>query len=344
MKFCVTPELATLFRTIRSQNSVSAKELASHLGKSPSFISKLESGMIKYIQKEVLTDLLLFISRSGDFYGEVLPGLFRALQSFMEDSRMPDQLWLLQYDVVERPVRIPAAMAEDLAARLAALHVTATEAVGFINENVDSEMANAFPVNETVTVDSQAGPRLLFRSELSPREAEHILSVPDYETQLMQLINLVYIMFRFSLYGKERRKMPPEQAIQVLKNTDQYLERYQVNSLVRFVGLIASEGYTRRQVPLLSAVPASAQRLTADVTAFFEEAASVNALNTAKVLQNFTDMLAWDPAFTLKLLGLPFADLEGLSYQNKRKLLDEIAELVNRYDGLSDFEKKWEDY
>lgn len=344
MKFCVTPELATLLRTVRSQNNVSAKELALHLGKSPSFLSKLEGGMIKYIRKEMLTDILLFISRSEDFYGEALPSLFRTLRSFMEEDRLPAQLWLLQYDVAERPVRIPASMAEDMAQRLAALEATAADTAGFINENVDSEMANAFPVNEMVTIDSQAGPRLLFRTELSPKEISDILSVPNYETRLMSLINLVYIMFRFSVYGKERRKMPPDLAIQVLKNTDQYLDRYQVNSLVRFAGLTSSEEYTRRQMPLLSTVPASAQRLAADVSAFFEEAASVNALNTAKVLKNFTEMIAWDPAFTMKLLSLPFADLEGLSYQNKRKLLDELTELLNRYDSLSDFEKKWEDY
>lgn len=315
MKFCVTPELATLFRTVRSQNNVSAKELASYLGKSPSFISKLEGGMIKYIEKETLTDILLFISRSDDFYGEVLPGLFRTLRSFTGEERIPAQIWLLQYDVAERPVKIPAEMEEDLAGQLKTLQITVEEAAEFINENVDSEMANAFPVNEIVSIDSQGGgSRLLFRSDLPVKEMVDILSVPGYETQLMNLLNLVYIVFRFALYGKDKRKMPPDKAIQVLKSTDRYLDRYEVNSLVHFGRLTSSEGYTRQQIPLLSSVPVSAQRLTADVTAFFEEAASVNALNTAKVLKNFTDMLAWDPAFVMKLLGLPFADLEGLSY------------------------------
>lgn len=263
MKFCVTPELATLFRTIRSQNGVSAKELASHLGKSPSFISKLEGGMIKYIKKETLTELLLFISKSGDFYGEVLPNLFRTLQSFMEETRIPAQIWLLQYDVVERPVQVPARMAEDLAKQMDALHVTVEEIAGFMNENLDSEMAHAFPVNEIVSIENQGGPRLLFRSELPAKEVENILSVREYGTQLMHLISLVYTVFRFSLYGKEKRKMPPDYAIQVLKNTDHYLDQYEVNSLAHFGGLTSSEGYTKQQVPLLSAVPASAQRLTA---------------------------------------------------------------------------------
>ena len=344
MKFNVTLELATLLRTLRTQNNVSAKELATHLEKSPSFISKLESGMVKFIKKETLTDIFLFLSDSDDFYGEVLPNLFRVLRSFMEDERISAQSWLLQYDVVERSVSVPPAMAEDLAHKLEDLGVTAAEFVAFINENVDSETADAFPVNQMVAINNQGGSRLLIRSDISLREVEHILSTKETRTELMTLLTLIYTLFRFSIYGKEKRKMPPDLAIQVLKSTDRYLEQYGIRSLISFSQLTSSEEYTRQQIPLLSSVPASAQQLIADISSFFGEISAKNPLNTAKILQNFADMLAWDPAFTMKLLGLPFTDLEGLSYQNKRKLLEEITELLNRYDSLSDFEKKWEDY
>ena len=42
----VTPELAETLRGIRLQNKIQAKNLAAHIGKSPAFISKLESGNI----------------------------------------------------------------------------------------------------------------------------------------------------------------------------------------------------------------------------------------------------------------------------------------------------------
>ena len=42
----VTPELTETLRGIRLQNKIQAKNLAAHIGKSPAFISKLESGNI----------------------------------------------------------------------------------------------------------------------------------------------------------------------------------------------------------------------------------------------------------------------------------------------------------
>lgn len=344
MKFSVTPELTTLLRTIRTQNNISAKDLAAHLEKSPSFISKLESGMVKFIKKDTLTDILTFISGEADFYGEVLPSLFRVLQSFMECDRLTSQVWFLQYDVVERRVSVPKEMARDMTKKLEMLQVTPNEITDFINKNIDSETADAFPVNQVLSIDYQGSSRLLFRSEVSRQEVEHILSADGYTTELMTLMSLVYTLYRFSLYGKEHQKMPPELAVQVLRNTDRYLEQYGMNSLVPFGRLTSSEEYTQRQIPLLSVVPDTAQQLITEITGFFVEASSRNALNTAKVLKNLSSMLSWDPGFTMKLLGLPFADLEGLSYQNKRGLIDEITELINRYDALSDFEKKWEDY
>ena len=40
----VTPELTEILRSIRLQNKIQAKLLAEHIGKSPAYISKLESG------------------------------------------------------------------------------------------------------------------------------------------------------------------------------------------------------------------------------------------------------------------------------------------------------------
>ena len=60
----VTPELAETLRGIRLQNKIQAKSLAAYIGKSPAFISKLESGNIQTIDtKELYSILQLFLER-----------------------------------------------------------------------------------------------------------------------------------------------------------------------------------------------------------------------------------------------------------------------------------------
>ncbi len=54
--------------------------------------------------------------------------------------------------------------------------------------------------------------------------------------------------------------------------------------------------------------------------------------------------LDWDQAFMRKLMSLPFSELEGLSYSNKRQLLSRIEDLIQSYKDLPSEQKSWETY
>ena len=344
MKLKVTPELATLIKTLRTQNNVSAKDLAFHMGKSPSYLSKLEGGTVKYIQKSDLTDILTFISEGEDFFEEILPNALRVLQSFMQPERIIAQPWLMQYDVIERKITVPGEMVIDMKRRIKELHTNISEIVEYINENFDSEMSNAFPANEVVEMDYQGTRRILIRAQVSEKEVEKIFSPQETVTDYIIIDYLVYIIFRFELFGKEKRKMPPEKASEVLRYTDAYMEHYEIRSLTGFMHIISSDEFIERQLPTVSIFQSANTVLMNEIIDFFEEAETRNALNMTKVLKNFHEMIMWDPAFTLKILGLPFAELEGLSFQQKKKLAEEISELLDKYDKMSELEKKWENY
>ena len=344
MKLKVTPELATLIKTLRMQNNISAKDLASHMGKSPSYLSKLEGGTVKCIQKTDLTDILTFISEGKDFFDEILPNAVRVLQSFMEPERIIAQPWLMQYDVIERKVAVPNEMVADIKRRMKELHTNISEIVEYINENFDSEMSTAFPANEVVEMDYQGTKRLLIRAQVSEKEMEKIFDLQDTFTDYIIINYLIYIIFRFEVFGKEKRKMPPEKASEVLRYMDVYMEQYEIRSLTGFMHIISSDEFIERQMPTVSIFQSANTVLMNEIVEFFKEAETRNALNTTKVLKNFHEMIMWDPAFTLKILGLPFAELEELSFQQKKKLIEEISELLDKYDKLSELEKKWENY
>lgn len=344
LKYSVTPELAILLKTLRMQNGVSAKDLAQAVGKSPSYISKLEAGDVKHIQKELLTSIITFISGGGDFYEDCLANAVKVLNSFIEPERRPEQLWLLQYDIVDRPLTMPAAMAEDLTSRLKELDVSVEKLVDYINQNLDSEMSSGFPDNVLISVAYEEGNRLLLRVHLEQDAIEKLLKKKDLNTNYLTINTIVHMVMRFTNYGDVLEKLPVEKAVQVLEDTSAYMQQFGVHSLTGFSHMLSSKEFIERQQPLAFPFERVEDSTVNDAILFFKEAMEHDAVNTKKALNSFVDALNWDPGFTMKLISIPFSDLEGLSFQNKRKLLEEIGEVVERFNQMSDYEKKLESY
>ena len=345
MKFRVTPELSTVIKMLRLQNNVSAKELAEYLGKSPSYISKLEGGDVKTIQKADLMEILTFISEGEDFYEDVLAGVVKTLNSFMDPAKMVDQIWLLQCDIVDRPIAVPAAMVDYANGKLDQLGITVEQLVDFINKNVDSEMSGAFPVNEVVAMDYEGKSRILIRVRLEAEQLKQLLNKKTQTTSYLTITNIAFTLDRLETYGADLRKMPPEEATIVLRDVAAYMEQFNIHSLTGFSHMLSSEAFIQQQEALAYGTFSSAKTETINtIVELFNEASTHDSLNTAKMLNTYVDTLNWDPAFALKLLGLPFSKLEGMSFQQKKNLLDEIYALVDKYDNLSDFDKKYESY
>lgn len=340
MKFDVTPELSTLLKTIRMQNNISAKNLASGLGKSPSYISKLEGGDVKTIREEHLTAILEYISEGSDFYEDILPNAVRVLYSFIEPARLVDQVWLMQYDVVSRQVTVPEGMADDILAHLKEKGITVGELAEVVNANIDSEMSASFLPNEIVSLDYEGQTRLLIRADFSKKELEQVLSKKNLTTSYFCVYCMAHSMFRMLHFPGVNKKLPPEDAALLLRLVAAYMEQWNLHSLVGFSHMLSSDEFIRRQAPLASAGTSAIDH----IAEIFREASAHDAVLTAKQLNTFYDTLSWDTAFAMKLIGISFSELEGLSYHNKKKLLEEIQTLITRFDHMSEFEKKLENY
>ncbi len=344
MKFTVTGELAVLIRTIRTQKGISAKELAVFIEKSPSYVSKLESGDVKNIQKKDLTRIFTFLTGGENFYEDVLPAVVRVLMSFMPGERLPEQVWLLQYDTADRPVLVSEEMAENLKERLEELGLEAEGLAAVMNENFDSELSSAFPANEIIPFDQQGSTRILVRLEMNPKDISRILSGVDRNTTYLVIYGISHMLIRLEKFGSVSYKLPPENAVEILRDTSAYLEKYQVHSLIGFSRMLSSRDFISRQVNMANTFDSVSSDLMNSIMEFFQEALKFDTLGVTQTMDAFVKSLSWDPAFILKLIKLPFYKMEGLSYYQKKNLIYEITELLEKYDQMSDFEKKLEIY
>lgn len=339
MKFSITPELAKLIKTLRVQSGVSAKDLAERIGKSRSYVSKLESGSIRSIDRDALTRVLCVAADDDDLYGGVLPAAVKLLRSTMEPQRMVDQMWLMEYDVIERTVSVPAPMSDDIRRTLDQAHISAARLVAFANANIDSQTPLSTPANELVIEGDRGKSRLLARIQISEDEVNRLME-GGATTSYFMLYVIVHALFRLRLYPSVETKLPPDDAARVLRCVASYMDRWDIHSLVGFSHFLSSDEFIAYQTPLAGAAPDVFDRIASQL----REVASYDSANALTRLNAFDETLSWDPAFALKVMGLPFSHLGDMSFANKRALLAEIEEAVNRYTRMDDIERKMESY
>lgn len=340
MKFTVTPELATLLKTLRAQSGVSAKDLASHLKRSPSYVSKLESGFLKSVQEDTLTDMLVYISEGDDFYGEVLPNVFRVLEAIMDPQRLVAQSWFLQYDVVERRVPVSEGMVDDIRRQMDRLDIGAGELSAFVDGNFDSELSDDFPVNQIVVLEYEGKPRLTYRAEVSEDELSRFLRKKVKDCRYMFLNNVLFALFRMENYPDVEGRLPPDEATVVLRCMADYMDQQGIHSLASFSHMLSSESFIERQKVLLGGRADVPSRIAATL----QEVVDADPLTTINQLNVFCETLNWDPAFAVSLMSIPFSDLGSMSHRNKARLLEDVRALVDSYEKLPDIQKKIEHY
>lgn len=338
-KFRVTPELALLLKTLRAQSDLPAKRVAELLGKSPSYVSKLENGEVKTIRRDVLVRVLEIVA-GGALYETALPTAMRALAAFMEPSRLIDQAWLLRLDVVEREVAIPPEMARDMIANMKRVHATPEDLVRLANRNLDTDLTSSFPPNEVVVVDYGGTSRLSVRVDLGEGQVARAFSDRGAHLPYLGVNCLVFAMFRLLRHPDLEGKMPPGQAAEVLRSTASYLDRWGIHSLTGFSHLISSDEFIARQEPLSR----SGSRVVELIAEALDEAVGHDGLAVASQLDAFLRTLRWDPAFALKLMGMPFSELGEMGFRAKSRMLDEIGAVLERYDELPDIDKRFEEY
>lgn len=340
MKLEVTPELAKVLKTMRVQNGVSARDVASHLGKSPSYVSKLEGGGVHSIDKDCLVDLLKFVSSGAGIYEVALPNAARLLENTVDVDRLVNQTWLMQLDVIERPVSIPFDMTRDIAANLHKMQVSSKDLASYINANLDSQMPASFPANQFTVIEYDGRPRLLASVDIPESLVGNVVAGETLETGYYVVYNIVYAMFRMQNFPDEMDKLPPEKVTTVLRCTAAYMDRWGIHSLVGFSHFISSDDFIQYQLPLASGMSG----IVGHIAEQLDEIASIDSLSAINQLNVFSETLQWDPAFALKIAGIPFSSLGDMSFANKQRLLHEIIDLVDRYDNMDELERRLESY
>lgn len=347
MKFKVTPQLPIVIKTMRNQNNISSKELAYHIEKSFSYVSKLESGDVKNLLEEDLTKILIFINGGGDLFEDVLPQVVRTLRSFCPPEEMINQLWLFHYDAAIRPVKLPDEMIDDMNEKLNSCNTSYEQFAEQINKNADSELSEDFAPNEVLALEHYGKTRIMMRSYVQINQIEDIFNKVNTSTTYSMVQFIVYELHRLMMYPKRESKLASEQAREVLKASAAYMDRFNIHSLTNFAHLLSSDEYIDNMtggINVVSSLNTTNDFALNELIKILNEAIKHEPLRTSQAIDNLRDNFMWDASFTLSVMSIPFNRLETLSYTHKKDMLKQINKLFEKYEAMSDFEKKFELY
>jgi len=343
----VTSELADVLRSIRLQNKIQSKALASYIGKSPAYISKLESGNIQTIDNRELYSILQFISCSENNPTELAERVYASLKFKYSKEEIDEQLWFTNYDTVDRQIPISESLIDDIKHRMEDNGITHQQLLDRIN-------ANEALSNEEIIDDSIICNQWYHQSRLDG--SAQSIKIKMTESQLEAILNrgidvspyvfvfcILFYILKVEKYNAQIQ-ISDDEYKELMAKTTSLLNQHKFFSIAEKDALVSGKQSKDEIVDLLSAFDKDNIEIINDIISGFQFASEYNIKATNEQLKNFSKNMHWDLGFMLKIISMDFSTLEKTSVSNKRNLIAAVQQLLNEYGEIPDDQNKIETY
>lgn len=350
-KFEVTPELANMIKSARVQNDITAKAVAEHIGKSQSYLSRLENASIKTIEEGILTSIFRFIyQKKGDSLSldSILEKIYSTIEVQYTDEEINQQLWWDTYDTVLRRIPVPGELINYILSVIDQNNINISELCRRINANeaiyprVKNE--DSFPFNEWCAFTKNHKKEMLFiKLKIEEDDIRKVLDRKETSTSYMTMKAILYYLNKMIMYGD---------SVEVGEEADDILNTTARNCLNEFRFFSISEKYRLKKIAtsieeeerLISSFDRENQQLINRVLEVYKLYTDMDIALSNKMLMKYIENLEWDMGFMMAVLGTNFNELKDTSFSMKKRLLGEIRKLVNEYKELPDEERKLNRY
>ena len=351
-KYDVTPELGEIIKTVRIQNHVSAKSIAEHIGKSQSYVSKLEKGAIKTIKEEELTSIFRYILGSQknfqEFLDSALGTIFETLELRYSDEEIDEQIWFDNYDTVLRQIPLPNELINSINDRMRSIGLSVETLCARINANegIAPEVAQLekYPFNVWCPyVVDQKIKYSFIKMQVTVSEVTSILEGRISTSNYVTLLAIVYYLTKIEKCG-ERVNISESEESSIKNCAKEYLNYYRFFSIAEKNKLRRQAHSKAEQDALLSSFDQENNNLINSVLTAFKLYSEIDITFVNRSLKAFVSNLKWDPGYMMRLLSIPFSELEISSFTVKKQMLSEIEAVANRFGDLPSEQKVLETY
>lgn len=334
----ITPELSETLRNLRLEHKIQAKQLAEHIHKSRAYISRLENHTLQTIDSEELLSILKYILGDSENNDSLLNEIYEILEFKYSKKDIKEQVWLTNYDTVDRSIPVP----KDLVKELNDL----SDSLGISREYLLTRI-NA---NEALTQAERDDPSIPFNIWHERKGSYHPL---DCFIKIKLNINVLngildgtldtspyIVLFCIVFYILKIQKFDTQVSISEDAYSDLYndaidlLNKHKFYSIAEKRRLLSATNNEAEQKAFLSVFDIENRECLERINSQFQRISEYNIKLANKALASFANNLDSDIGFMMRIISLDFAHLDSLNVSNKKALLNEIEEMIKRYERL----------
>ena len=342
-KIMITGELAEAIRGLRNENKVSAKSLAEHIGKSQSYVSKLEKGHLKTISKSELDNILSFVIHDSHSYLDRVNEILKLATYRYSSKEMEEQVWFSNYSSVFCEIPIPSELIDDINQRMKEHNIsveylcTRINANEFIMSDIDIQnlVESKYPINEWFEYP-QGSKKIIIIMRVKLERLIKVLEKKFTSVNYVLLQAVTQYLFKIMRY-KDLVNISVDESEMIARDAKSYLQFYNYYPI--------SEKYRRIQAAEQLSIPDQENQYEISrLNEFIRIRSDLNLERTNKNLISLNRNIEWNSAFIEKMVTLPFADLGSTSYSFNKKILDQFEDILNKALCAPTKEKMLEEY
>jgi len=343
----VTPELADTLRSIRLQNKIQAKALATHIGKSPAFVSKLESGNIQTIDTTELYEIINFVLGDTDDQAELAEKIYASLKFKYSKEEIEEQLWFTNFDTVERQIPVPGSLIDELIRIMETNQISYEYLLKRINSNEalteEENEDDSIVYNQWYYQNRQGGSGSSIKIKMEEGQLQSLLSKKSDVSPYVFILCTALCLLKIDRFG-DQVQISPEDYQELMANAIDLLNTHKFFSISEKDRLLSGRRTQDEISDILSTFDRDNIEILNEIISGFQFASECNIKTTNNQLKKFCENMHWDLGFMLRIISLDFKNLEKTSVSNKRKLIKAFEELIAEYAQLPDEQNKIEIY
>lgn len=345
-KIPLTTEVSEAIRELRLQNKIASKEVAGVLGRSASYVSKIENGLIKTISEEELDLILQIIFPSSKSPQERLDKLVEfQIKKYGVDSS-EDKAWFYNLDTVLRLIPISAGLVAEIKEILSETETSIEQLVARINSNEDISESErndpSLPYNEWVESNDNNA-KLIIRMKLKVDEVADILDGTAEVCNFVTMQAIVHYLYKIKLFP-EKTDLDIKDLVTVQKTWQELLDKHKFYTLSRKEKLLSQTHSKNQAKSILNEFDLENQEAINLMLQFIKMASDMDVYTTNKSLKQFNRNMDWDYNFMLRVIGFDYASIGECSFSNKLQMLREIREIISKYKNMPEEQKLLDTY
>jgi len=335
-KVDVTLELADTIRNLRIQNKVQANKVAKRINKSPAYISKLESGNLLTITNDDLNAILEVITNKDDSES-ILEQVYSSLVFHFSEEEIEEQIWLNNFDMIERNIPVPNSLRDYIRNKIEVLNISRHYLLGRINSNEclqnDIKENTLYEFNRFYAFPNNDNLKQFIKIHISEELLDKVLDSKELSVPYYVMYSILYYIYKIENFP-HMISISNEDNTNLQKDVTRTLNSFKYYSIIERQRLISYHRRTEEFENILNSFDLENINYINHVLGAYRFLSDKDVCLANDIFKAYCSNLDWDLGFMMNLMKLDFQKLDNISFTNKKRLLDDISNIIEKYKAL----------